>query len=164
MILHLENSGCSPVRVRSTLAWILGWLWRKGTAVILISCFQIIAEGANGPTTVGADQIFLKKNILVIPVSWSYYFSAVFSSGILQMRGRDEWVSPSVRAGMLVSRDFVNFAKSRNLFHAFSQRSDTDFCELTFMLRTKKKVVEKEIQLMLWKKNVCCHSSANQMM
>ena len=30
---------------------------------------QIIAEGANGPTTVEADKIFLKKNILVIPVS-----------------------------------------------------------------------------------------------
>ncbi|XP_074649453.1 uncharacterized protein LOC141904712 isoform X1 [Tubulanus polymorphus] len=28
---------------------------------------KIIAEGANGPTTVGADQIFLKNNVLVIP-------------------------------------------------------------------------------------------------
>ncbi|KAL8599554.1 glutamate dehydrogenase [Nucella lapillus] len=28
---------------------------------------KIIAEGANGPTTMGADEIFLKKNVLVIP-------------------------------------------------------------------------------------------------
>lgn len=28
---------------------------------------KIIAEGANGPTTAGADEIFLKKHILVIP-------------------------------------------------------------------------------------------------
>jgi hypothetical protein len=34
-----------------------------------ISCFQIIAEGANGPTTMGADRIFLERKILVIPVS-----------------------------------------------------------------------------------------------
>lgn len=30
--------------------------------------FQIIAEGANGPTTIEADKIFIDRNILVIPV------------------------------------------------------------------------------------------------
>ncbi len=29
---------------------------------------QIIAEGANGPTTPEADRIFLERNIMVIPV------------------------------------------------------------------------------------------------
>ena len=31
--------------------------------------FQIIAEGANGPTTPDADKIFLENNVMVIPVS-----------------------------------------------------------------------------------------------
>jgi glutamate dehydrogenase (NAD(P)+) len=30
---------------------------------------KIIGEGANGPITVAADQVLLKKNVLVIPVS-----------------------------------------------------------------------------------------------
>lgn len=29
---------------------------------------QIVAEGANGPTTPDADKIFLERNIMVIPV------------------------------------------------------------------------------------------------
>lgn len=31
--------------------------------------FQVVAEGANGPTTPAADKILSDKNILVIPVS-----------------------------------------------------------------------------------------------
>lgn len=31
--------------------------------------YQIIAEGANGPTTIGAERILHKNNVLVIPVS-----------------------------------------------------------------------------------------------
>lgn len=31
--------------------------------------FQIIAEGANGPTTPDADKVFLENNVMVIPVS-----------------------------------------------------------------------------------------------
>lgn len=34
----------------------------------LFVLFQIIAEGANGPTTIEADKIFIDRNILVIPV------------------------------------------------------------------------------------------------
>lgn len=29
---------------------------------------QIVAEGANGPTTIGAEKILHGKNVLVIPV------------------------------------------------------------------------------------------------
>ena len=30
---------------------------------------QVIAEGANGPTTIAADEILMERKILVIPVS-----------------------------------------------------------------------------------------------
>ena len=30
---------------------------------------KIIAEGANGPTTVAADRVLLQNNVLVVPVS-----------------------------------------------------------------------------------------------
>ena len=34
-----------------------------------IIVLQVIAEGANGPTTIGAEKILQSKNVLVIPVS-----------------------------------------------------------------------------------------------
>lgn len=37
--------------------------------VYVFCLFQIIAEGANGPTTPDADKIFLENNVMVIPVS-----------------------------------------------------------------------------------------------
>lgn len=38
---------------------------------------QIIAEGANGPTTPDADKIFLENNVMVIPVrKWTFFFTA----------------------------------------------------------------------------------------
>ena len=33
------------------------------------TCIQVIAEGANGPTTIAAEKILHEKNVLVIPVS-----------------------------------------------------------------------------------------------
>ena len=44
--------------------WILGG---RILNVFVVS-FQIIAEGANGPTTPSADKIFLENNVMVIPV------------------------------------------------------------------------------------------------
>lgn len=35
----------------------------------VVGLLQIIAEGANGPTTPAADKYFLENNIMVIPVS-----------------------------------------------------------------------------------------------
>lgn len=47
--------------------------WRRtGQLVqsrVFILSVQIIAEGANGPTTPDADKIFLENNVMVIPVS-----------------------------------------------------------------------------------------------
>lgn len=39
------------------------------SCVFVCVCCQIIAEGANGPTTPDADKIFLENNVMVIPVS-----------------------------------------------------------------------------------------------
>lgn len=44
----------------------------------LFACLQIIAEGANGPTTLRAHEILLDRNILVIPVSNSARNSALW--------------------------------------------------------------------------------------
>ena len=35
--------------------------------------FQVIAEGANGPTTPAAEKVLIENNKLVIPVSFKYH-------------------------------------------------------------------------------------------
>ena len=55
---------------------VLFQLLLSGTCVCSY-VFQIIAEGANGPTTIEADQIFLERNVLVIPVSCFFYNESV---------------------------------------------------------------------------------------
>lgn len=35
--------------------------------------FQVIAEGANGPTTPAAERVLIENNKLVIPVSFKYH-------------------------------------------------------------------------------------------
>lgn len=37
--------------------------------LLFFRLLQIIAEGANGPTTPDADKVFLENNVMVIPVS-----------------------------------------------------------------------------------------------
>lgn len=38
-----------------------------------IFSFQVIAEGANGPTTPAAEKVLIENNKLVIPVSFKYH-------------------------------------------------------------------------------------------
>ncbi len=37
------------------------------TCMIIIALVQVIAEGANGPTTIAAAKILMQRNVLVIP-------------------------------------------------------------------------------------------------
>lgn len=39
-----------------------------GGAALVTLCLQVIAEGANGPTTIAAERILHEKKVLVIPV------------------------------------------------------------------------------------------------
>lgn len=48
---------------------------------IIFLWLQIIAEGANGPTTPDADKIFIERNIMVIPVREQHSFKLWRASG-----------------------------------------------------------------------------------
>lgn len=65
----VRNSWPRATRTRSKPRCALPVCWRWGSSGAHLLPFQIIAEGANGPTTPEADKIFLERNILVIPVS-----------------------------------------------------------------------------------------------
>lgn len=48
----------------------MGQLGLSRVNYVFVFCLvQIIAEGANGPTTPDADKVFLENNVMVIPVS-----------------------------------------------------------------------------------------------
>ena len=55
------------------LAWVT-WHSKDLTFVVHlhlhVSSFQVIAEGANGPTTPAAEKVLIENNKLVIPVSF----------------------------------------------------------------------------------------------
>ena len=42
---------------------------------IVLCCVQVVAEGANGPTTITAEKILHERKVLVIPVSTKYMCS-----------------------------------------------------------------------------------------
>jgi len=70
------------------------------------NCLQIIAEAANGPTTLAADELLRQRNILIIPVCFDNFFAVIWLL-ILSHCFSDMIFEPLLLQGGYIISEFV---------------------------------------------------------